>query len=183
MKQLKRLLIASVLASAGLFAIQTTVNAQQAAPMTDAHIQRILANCGQASNTLAQLHASDALLRVNRGQLYDLISTKLMARMNSRLALNRLDASKLVSSSAAFDRTLAEFRTNYQLYEVQLSNTLKINCKKQPVAFYDAVGEARQRRVAVHASVEKLQDYIDEYSREFDTFRSNFQSRQKASST
>ncbi len=182
MKYVKRLLVVAGVAASTLFVAQLA-GAQQAAPMTDAHIQRILANCEQAGHTLTQLHASDALLRVNRGQLYDLISTKLMARMNSRLALNRLDASKLVSSSAAFDRALTEFRTNYQLYEVQLSATLRINCKKQPVAFYDAVSESRERRIAVHDSVEKLQHYIDEYNREFDTFRMSFQNKQKVNNT
>lgn len=183
MKQIKRLLILVAVLAGSLFAIHATASAQEAAPMTDAHIQRILANCEQASHTLAQLHASDALLRVNRGQLYDLISTKLMARMNSRLALNRLDAGKLISASAAFDRALTEFRTNYQLYEVQLAATLRINCKKQPVAFYDAVSESRKLRITVHDSVEKLQHYIKEYGREFDVFRTNFQNKQKVNNT
>jgi hypothetical protein len=99
--------------------------------------------------------------------------------MNSRLALNRLDASKLVSSSAAFDRTLTDFRTNYKAYEEQLSATLRIDCQKQPVAFYDAVSLSRQYRSAVHDSVIKLQYYINEYGQEFDAFITNFQSKQK----
>src|SRR5687768_4010153 len=105
----------------------------QAQPMTEAHIARIRANCVEAQSTLTQLHATDALLRVNRGQLYESISTKLMAPFNSRVALNQLDGAKLVSITAMYEQQLAEFRINYQQYEEAMSSLLKLNCVNQPV--------------------------------------------------
>lgn len=170
---LKRLLVLSALV-AGIFLFSTVTAQAQQATMTDAHIQRIVSSCVQANRALTQLHASDALLRVNRGQLYDLISTRLMARLNSRLSLNRLDGSKLVSVAAAFDTSLNAFRLRYQVYEEQLSSTIKIDCTKQPVAFYDAVGKARELRSSVHDAVLDLSRYTNEYGQEFDAFREEF---------
>jgi hypothetical protein len=173
-RMIRQLLTVATLACAVALLAGAHASAQQAVPMTNEHIERIRENCSAADRTLSRLHANDALLRVNRGQLYDLISTKLMARMNSRLAINRLDASRLVSSTASFDRTLSEFRSRYQQYEERLSATLRIDCRKQPVEFYDSVSRARELRQSVHESVQNLGQFLDEYRNEFDTFQTNF---------
>lgn len=144
--------------------------------MTDAHVERIQANCNAAQRTLQQLHASDGPLRVNRGQIYDSISTKLMTRLNSRLALNKLDASVLVKITSQYDKALSAFRSNYKLYDNQMSAVLSIDCRKQPVAFYDAVTKARQLRGSVHGDVTDMRRLIVEYQKAFDAFHLQFKS-------
>lgn len=136
--------------------------------MIEEHIARIRSNCVEAQSTLNRLHTSDALLRVNRGQLYELISTKLMAPFNSRVALNRLDGTELTAAAVNYERELIAFRANYKLYEESMSRALKINCVNQPVAFYDNVGDARSKRKAVHASTVKLNDLIEKYRDQFE---------------
>lgn len=142
--------------------------------MDDAHIHRIQANCLIAQATLNRVHESDALLRVNRGQLYESISTKLMAALNSRIALNRRDDSKLSAITATYEQDLNTFRSNYQTYEEQLSAAMKIDCTKQPVAFYDAVALARTERNTVHESILTLNTEIKEYSSAFDEFKAAY---------
>lgn len=143
--------------------------------MTEAHIERIRTNCGQAQATLNQLHASDALLRVNRGRLYESISTKLMTPFNSRVALNKLDSLNLPGITSRYDRELMAFRQNYQHYEESMSKTLKLDCTKQPVAFYDSVAETREKRMRTHESVVKLNKTIQDYKAEFEVFAQKFQ--------
>lgn len=174
---MKRLFIAiAALVAATMMLAAPQVAAQEGQPMTDAHVERIRANCNDAQATLQQLHASDGPLRVNRGQLYDLISTKLMTRLNSRLALNKLDASALVNITAHYSKTLTAFRADYKQYDDQMSAALSIDCRKQPVAFYDAVAKARQLRGAVHADVTELRKMIIEYQEAFDAFHLQFKS-------
>src|SRR6266496_4501196 len=151
-----------VTAFLAVFPISLPAHAE-AAPMTEAHIEQIRANCVDAQSILTQLHASDALLRVNRGQLYESISTKLMAPFNSRVALNKYDGSKLVEQSVAYDRQLDEFRSNYKDYDEAISKALKINCINEPVAFYDSVADARTKRQIVHQSTVVLQTTIQNY--------------------
>jgi uncharacterized protein YpmB len=145
------------------------------APMTEAHIERIRANCVEAQSTLGQLHASDALLRVNRGQLYESISTKLMAPLNSRASLNRLNSVNLVSIATNYEGQLVYFRQSYKQYEEAMSQALKINCMNQPVVFYDSVADVRTKRKKVHESTVALHDTIREYKNEFEVFAKQFE--------
>jgi len=155
--------------------LSVAAKADDTPTMTEAHIERIRANCVEAQSTLGQLHASDALLRVNRGQLYESISTKLMAPLNSRVALNRLDGVGLVAAATSYEQGLASFRSNYQQYEEAMSRALKIDCIKQPVAFYDAVADARLKRKITHDNTLQLHTVIQEYKNAFEEFAKKFQ--------
>jgi hypothetical protein len=148
-------------------------------PMTEAQIQRIRDNCVEAQSTLYQLHASDALLRVNRGQLYESMSTKLMEPFDSRLTLNSYNPTDLVSIAADYNDKLTEFRTDYQQYEEAMSHTLEINCTNQPVAFYDSVADTRSKRVKVHDATLTLHQLISDYKNAFETFAKDFKETNK----
>ena len=173
---MKRILILAAILGAlfGATILSEQITRAQSAPMTEAHIARIRSSCVEAQSTLNQLHSSDALLRVNRGQLYEYISTKLMAPFNSRLALNRLDGAALVTVAKTYEDQLATFRTNYQQYEEAMSRTLKINCNNQPVAFYDSVDDTRLKRKKVHDSTLSLQKTIQDYKDQFELFAQKF---------
>lgn len=147
---------------------------EKPAVMTDSHIQRIKQNCKAATRTIQQIHANDGPLRVNRGQVYDSLMTKLMTPLNSRLIVNKLDASSMVKTTARYSETLAAFRENYKKYDNQMSAVLELDCVKQPVRFYDAVTDARQLRGVVHGDVLKLHAYIIEYGDAFGGFRTQF---------
>lgn len=166
------LLVAGLLLS-GVFVLAPTVGAEEPR-MTEAHIERIKANCVEAQTQLSRIHTNDALLRVNRGQLYERLLTKLMSPFNSRVALNNLNGSSLVATTAAYEQQLMEFRANYQQYEEAMSATLRINCINQPVAFYDSVADVRMKRGKVHNSTLQLQQSIHSYNTEFTSFAASF---------
>ena len=149
------------------------VNAQQA--LTEEQLQRISANCQAAKTTLNQLHASDALLRVNRGQIYESMSAKLMDNFNNRLTSNSLDAKGLVAVTTSYKNALATFRLDYQAYERQLAAAIKVDCDKEPAQFHAAVEDAREKRSKVHTDVVRLHQYIDDYRTTVNDFYLNFQ--------
>lgn len=172
---MKRFIILALffsVAASGVFLWQA--RAQETTPMTEAHIARIRANCVEAQSTLGQLHASDALLRVNRGRLYESISTQLMVPLNSRISISQLDGVKLVAISTTYESQLASFRSNYKLYEEAMSQTLRINCTNEPVAFYDQVNDTRNKRKKVHENTLSLHKTIGEYQAAFETFATKF---------
>lgn len=176
---MKRFFIFAMIASLGLLNLAVWTSPAMAVEdsdtMTAAHIERIRSNCVDAQTTLSQLHASDGLLRVNRGQLYESISSKLMAPLNSRITLNRLDGVELVSVATEYGRQLAEFRNNYQSYEEAMTDTLRINCTSQPVSFYDSVADTRDKRKLTHESTLKLHQTIKDYRAAFEDFVVDFQ--------
>lgn len=174
---MKRFLLSMVclaLVAVATTALSSVISRADEPPMTEAHIQRIKNNCSEAQATLYQLHASDALLRVNRGQLYESMSTKLMEPFDSRLTLNSYNAADLVSIASVYDHELNDFRTNYQQYEESLSNVLQMNCDNQPVAFYDGVADARTKRSKVHDSALALHKTINDYEAAFEAFYKTF---------
>lgn len=169
---MKRLLVicaALVALMGGVAALQGVARAKET-PMTEAHVARIRANCVEAQSALTQIHQSDVLMRINRGQLYEQISTKLMAPLNSRIALNRLDSADLVSTTARYEKQLGSFRNVYQSYDQAMNDVLKMNCTAQPVAFFDAVGDARAKRKKVYEATVTLQQAIKDYKAEFEAF-------------
>jgi hypothetical protein len=174
----KRLAVLAIIFSAIISGVGLWQTYAQSQPMTEAHIERIRANCVDAQATLTQLHTSDALLRVNRGRLYELIAGKLMVPLNSRIAANQLDGASLVSVYTTYEKSLTEFRSNYQKYEQSMSETLRINCTNQPVSFYDKVSETAQLRKNVHSSVTALHGAINDYKAAFEAFAAKFEESQ-----
>lgn len=151
--------------SLGVF---SSVQAQSVTPMSQDHVERIRANCIEAQSSLSRLHASDALLRVNRGQLYESILTKLMAPFNGRATANRHNSTQLITVTGDFERELNQFRASYISYEESLSDVLAMNCTNQPVVFYDTVNDARAKREIVHAHTTNLESMIKSYQSSFE---------------
>ena len=148
-------------------------------PLSSEHKQKIVANCTSAKSSIHQLHRSDVLLRVNRGQLYEYIGTKLMARLNSRLALNQLDAGTMVAIAAQYDKDLNAFRNAFRTYEEQVTAVLRIDCAKEPETFYYAIRDAKNKRSTVHQQITNLNDSVDDYYKAFNRFADTYRTAQE----
>jgi len=132
-------------------------------PLTPDQSQHIVSTCTSMKSTLNQLHVSDTLLRVNRGQFYESMSSKLMTKFNARLSNNGIDNNAFVTITNDYSTALNNFRIDYISYEQQLTNTINIDCTKQPSTFNDAVMQARTLRNKVHDDVTNLNSQITSY--------------------
>ncbi|MGE5327845.1 MAG: hypothetical protein ACM3KH_00770, partial [Thiobacillus sp.] len=153
------LLFAAVILTSSLFVGGITFGAD----LSKSQQEAVIANCTSAKNTLNQLHASDALLRVNMGQMYEAISTKLMGTLNRRISNNGFNNSTLRSVSDTYTTQLDKFRADYITYEDHLSVAIHSDCKNNPSEFYNAVATARDGRDTVHDDVIQLNKLLDEY--------------------
>lgn len=177
--RLKRVVLLTLMS---VLFVGAPVFAQVTSTMTDAHITRIRANCQSALITLGQIHANDAPAYINRNQTYFSISDKLMARLNSRLTLNRYDATQLVKTASDYNDELTQFRTNYKVYDDEMSDVLRTDCTKEPVNFYDKVSDARAARQSVRDSADRLTTLINQYQQNVQTFQSQHFSNQSGDS-
>lgn len=133
-------------------------------PLTDAKIETIRQNCLSAQVALQRIQRSDAATRVNRGQTYEVILTKLMSPFNGRLAFNRLDeASPFTAITKKYERAVDTFKEDYAKYEDSLSKTLKIKCQDQPVTFYDTLTATREARAKVAKDIDAITKILQEY--------------------
>jgi hypothetical protein len=174
MKIPMRLVIVGAIAALFLSITGLTATSAQST-LTSDQSNRISANCISIKNTLNQLHASDALLRVNRGQIYETMNTKLMDRFNARLQSNSLDTTGTLAVTNSYRSALSTFRADYQAYERQLSTAIKIDCTQKPAEFHAAIQDARTKREKVHTDVIRLHRYIDDYRSAVNDFFINFQ--------
>ncbi len=175
MTTLSRFLLGCVAALFVAASFASLVRAQAVPAITDEQRQRITTNCVTIKSTLAQLHASDALLRVNRGQVYESVASKLMDTFNGRLNANRLDNKAMTTVTSQYRSALNTFRADYIAYEQQLSEALKIDCVERPEDFYQAVSQARSLRSTVHDDVTKLHRVMDDYKSSVGDFLVNYQ--------
>lgn len=136
---------------------------------------RVRANCVSIKATVAQLHATDALLRVNRGQIYESMASNLMDRFNDRLGSNSLDNKGMLAVTGSYRSALNTFRADYIAYEQKLSQALRIDCENQTGSFYTSLQSARELRTKVHDDVNKLHALIDDYRSSVGDFLVNYE--------
>jgi len=147
----------------------------KAEDLTPDQVSHIKSNCVSIKNSLNQLHASDALLRVNRGQTYESVASRLMDNFNNRLSVNSLDNKAMTTVTSNYRSALNKFRIDYITYEQKLSAAIRTDCVAQPNTFHSTVLEARELRETVHDDVLKLHRYIDDYRSSVGDFLLNFE--------
>lgn len=126
-------------------------------------VTRLEASCDEVKTTLRRIHTNDALTRVNMGQVYSATSAQLMARLNSRLALNSINSTELVDISGRFDTQRLEFSQAYKEYEASLSSLIKIDCKQRPAEFYALLLTTREARFKVLEVIQSASGMIADY--------------------
>lgn len=171
---MKRLGIVMVFLGGFVMMAAASQAAHAQAALPEAQIEQIRGNCVTAQSTLTRIHASDGLLRVNSGRLYEIFSTKLMAPLNSRIALGRHGGLKLSAITIEYDRQLDIFRSSYIQYEDTMSKTRKIDCVEKPVEFYESIQLTREQRQKLHEDSETLVSLLESYRAEFEIFAKEF---------
>jgi len=173
---MRRILFVAVfsLLSIGVLASIGTSSAG-AEDLSPDQVARVKENCVSIKNSLNQLHASDALLRVNRGQIYEAMASKLMDTFNDRLSGNKLDNKAMTTVTSNYRSALNTFRSDYIVYEQKLAETIRIDCVAQPNTFHNSLLEARKYRETVHSDVLKLHRLIDDYRSSVSDFLLNYE--------
>ncbi|UTX51428.1 hypothetical protein KI440_00480 [Candidatus Saccharibacteria bacterium TM7i] len=158
-----------------LFVVLGTSSVHAASPeLSSEQRQHIRSECTQIKGSLSQLHASDALLRVNRGQVYESMTSKLMTPFNTRLSTSGLDNKAMTTHTLQYQSALVAFRNDYILYEQKTSEALRIDCGQEPARFYQAILDARDLRSTVHDDVQKLHRIINDYGDAVGDFLLNY---------
>ena len=129
--------------------------------------QKIVRECKNIQNQLGRLRSNDALIRVNLGQNYEVISSRLMANLNTRIVSNKLNGSELVALSAEFSENLEYFR---EIYERDLTKLSHMDCSKAADKFYDQLEIVRYQRSELNFNTTKLHEIAEEYQKALERF-------------
>lgn len=173
---MQRIVVGFIFACMATFGVVQYAAAQsfgvqgQLKPQDGVLYNTITMDCTAVKAKLVKVHESDGLTRVNAGQLYDSVANKLMARLNSKIAEQRLDGGKLFTYAAAFERHLSAFRDTYRSYESAMTQLIKSDCHAYPQNFYYLLDAVRQKRQQVQQEVTALYDTARAYKQEAQQF-------------
>ena len=138
-------------------------------------VERVKARCVDNQSRLNRLHKTDAFLRTERGNVYRTISDKLMVPLNRRLAANQLDGGALLTITADYNDAYTDFYDAYIEYDNALSKVLDIDCSKEPVSFYNALIDAREKRAKLSAINQSIKELVRKYGVAFTDFKTNYE--------
>lgn len=166
----KRLIAVAIVSLASLAMLFFTQPRAAALTLTPEALDAIRQRCVTTQSELALLHSNDTLLRVNQGQRYESLMSRLMSPMNSRLVLNRYDAEGFVRITNQYEKKLTTFRSNWVAYEKRLQQTFSSNCRDDPEKFYNDIQTVRSLRKTLRQNVVDLNNSITSYRQALASF-------------
>ncbi len=170
-----RILLSSV--TIILFLFSPVVSAFETIELGQEKIAIIKATCVSTQVTLQQIKYNDAANRVNRGQSYESLMSRLILPMNSRAAVNGFSgsAASLASITTHYQQSLSNFKKHYEDYDDALVATLRTKCQNKPADFYRHLLEARKHRASLSSDISELAGLIEDYHQAVIKLRSEVQ--------
>ncbi len=125
----------------------------------------VRAHCDVIRSSLRDLQKTDSRIRVYLGRYYDNILIGLIKPLNLRLLDNDLSDISLINNQNDFNEAQVKFKSDYIEYQKSLEELVAMDCKMEPVAFYDRLVDVRKRRKIVNDDALKLREVADEQVR------------------
>ncbi len=166
--------VAIVLVFAFVFNKTTHAQTTELTPEKQTIIEQ---SCVSAQTVLQRIQHNDAATRVNRGQGYETLVSRLMTPLNSRATSRGYNdsASLMVDTTKRYQQGLENFKDHYKAYDDAISASLKVKCKQEPAKFYGYIEEARRQRQNLASDVGNLSGLIGEYRENVVKLRSEVQ--------
>lgn len=144
-----------------VFAVTAATSAQSMG-LSDDMLTIIRTRCSNSQFALQQIEKRDAVSRINRGRAYDQMLRQTSA-LNSRFAYNKISSPDLLQITTDLQVAVDAFRANYDRYDSDITDALKVNCKEKPAEYYDIIVRARNDRNAVGEQADKIAQLMTNY--------------------
>lgn len=155
-----RLLLGLIATCVAVFGVNAAVLAEDDIPQDK--LNAIQQRCTSSQFILQQIEKRDAVSRINRGRAYDQMLRQISA-LNSRFAYNKISSPDLIQLTAQLQAAVDKFRANYDRYDSDLTDAMRIDCKAKPVEYYNMINQARNDRSSVGDEVKAVGGLMTEY--------------------
>ena len=162
---MKRLATNGILILASVFAVSlgfAAVASAQSEDLTTDKLDLIKSQCTNSQFSLGQIEKRDAVSRINRGRAYDQMLRQTSA-LNSRFAYNKISSPDLIQITSDLQNAVDTFRANYDRYDTDIGDALKVDCKQKPADYYNLILKARDDRNDIGQEVDKINDLAAQY--------------------
>ena len=136
-------------------------------------------NCELIRDNLKNVQRSDARARVYLGGRFETILNKYVVPLNMRLVENNMSTTGLIESQNTIANGKLKFANEYVEYQQRLEELVAMDCKDNPVEFYDKLTSMRRRRKRVEQDVRDLRAAIDEYVKRVTKLEGDFNAETK----
>ena len=160
---MRKLFVFILFVALSIICLTPKANAAQPRILNPNEAALVAQNCVVSQGSMQRLGNSDLATRVTRGRVYDYLLTKLIAPLNSRVALNRFDAGELTTTTTNIEQKFLGFKQDYTKYETALSSLVAFNCTAHPQEFYTQLEGARGLRAQVATDLADLDTLFDAY--------------------
>lgn len=130
--------------------------------LTETQKNTIIDHCDTIKDSLKSLQRVDSRTRVYLGRYYETILTNFITPLNLRLVENNISNTRLLDNQANFAAKRGNFVNDFISYQQALEETINVDCKKEPVRFYEKLTVAREKRKNVNKDVNVLRKITDE---------------------
>ena len=130
--------------------------------LTDTQKSTIVDHCDTIKDSLRSLQRVDSRSRVYLGRYYETILTNFITPLNLRLVENNISNTKLLDNQTNFAAKRTSFVNDFIAYQQTLEELINIDCKKEPMRFYEKLVVAREKRRTVNKDVKVLKKLTDE---------------------
>ncbi len=151
-----------VLASAFIVAFGSGAVVRAETDVSSDMLDMIRSRCSNSQFALQEIQKRDAVSRINRGRDYDQMLRQISA-FNSRFTYNKINTPDLIDLTTQLQGAVDTFRSNYDHYDTDLSDALRVDCKQKPADYYAVIVKARDDRNAVGDQVTKIVDLMNQY--------------------
>ncbi len=122
----------------------------------------IVSNCSQIHESLVTLQHNDSRARVYLGRYFEIILTDYITPLNVWLVGHSKSSAGLVENQNNFTEGRRKFINDYITYQKGLEELVAIDCKVEPVRFYEKLENVRGERALVAKDVVALRKLMDE---------------------
>lgn len=143
--------------------LPATVSAIDPANMTPEEYTMVEANCRAAQRSMQRIKYSEPPTRVNRGIAYSTIN-ELMTALTNRAAYNAFRVPQLSIETRAVQDQRVQFGKDYTEYEKAFSELISMNCRQDPVEFYERLVDVRAKRSIVALRIREIEQRLDAFT-------------------
>ncbi len=128
--------------------------------ITESQEVSIKEHCDAIKDGLKNVQRTDARTRVYLGGYYESILSKFITPLNMRLVENNLSTADFIENQNKFGEMKDKFMEDFISYQKNLEDLVAMDCKKEPVDFYEKLEKVREKRKTVGQDVSKIRSLI-----------------------
>lgn len=128
----------------------------RAVELSDDMKAAIVAKCDIVRENLVTLQHNDSRTRVYLGRKYEEIIGNYVTPLNVALVGKNLSTVGFIDNQNNMVATRDNFVIDYIEYQKELEELVNMDCKKEPVRFYDKLTVVRRKRTIVAEDVTKM---------------------------